>query len=134
MLELQHALPRHELLALARTAHIGVALMPKDPDDLNLQYLLGASNKLFDYMACGLAVLVSDLPDWQRMCVEPGYGLACNPDDPVSIAAALRWFVEHPEDTRAMGERGRQRILSEWNYETQFAAAVQLINAAALTQ
>jgi len=129
MLDLQPALARRELLALARTAHVGVALMPNDPDDLNLRYLLGASNKLFDYMACGLAVLISDLPGWRSTCVEPGYGLACNPDDPASIAAALRWFAAHPEETREMGERGRQRILSEWNYETQFAAAVRLINA-----
>ena len=134
MLELQPALPRCDLLALARTAHIGVALMPKDPDNLNLRYLLGASNKLFDYMACGLAVLVSDLPEWQSMCVEPGYGLACNPNDPASIAAALRWFVAHPEETRVMGERARQRILSDWNYETQFAAALRLINGGAQLQ
>jgi spore maturation protein CgeB len=63
---------------------------------------------------------VSDLPDWKQMYVEPGYALACNPEDPSSIADVLRWYLEHPLEMKAMRERGRQRILNEWNYETQF--------------
>ena len=82
--------------------------------------MTGASNKPFDYLACGVPLLVSDLPEWRETFVAPGYALACNTDDPHSIAEALRWFVEHPEETRQMGERGRERILNEWNYENQF--------------
>ncbi|OBQ32680.1 MAG: glycosyltransferase, partial [Anabaena sp. CRKS33] len=72
------------------------------------------------YLACGLPLVVSDLPDWQQMYVEPGYGLSCNPEDVNSIADVIRWYLEHPLEMKAMGERGRQRILNEWNYETQF--------------
>jgi glycosyltransferase involved in cell wall biosynthesis len=52
--------------------------------------------------------------------VVPGYGLTCNPEDPASIATALRWYLEHPIQRREMGDRGRQKILDEWHYETQF--------------
>ena len=38
--------------------------------DINLNYMTGASNKPFDYMACGLALLVCDLSDWKQMYVE----------------------------------------------------------------
>jgi glycosyltransferase involved in cell wall biosynthesis len=89
--------------------------------------LTGASNKPFDYLACELAVLVSDLPDWCEMFVEPGYGLSCNPEEPLSIAAALRHFYNRPADTRLMGERGRKRILAEWNYETQFEPVLRTL-------
>ncbi len=116
------ALPRRaELLRQCCNADIGLALFTKP----TREPMVGASNKPFDYLACGLALLVSDLPDWRRVYVEPGYGLACDPDDPASIAAALRWFLEHPEEMRAMGERGRQRILEEWNYERQFAPVLE---------
>jgi glycosyltransferase involved in cell wall biosynthesis len=54
------------------------------------------------------------------MYVDPGYGLACDPEEPESIAQALNWFLEHPEKMRNMGEKGRKRILEEWNYESQF--------------
>ena len=87
--------PRADLLAEAARAHIGLSLMPFNSDDLNINHMAGASNKPFDYMAAGLALLVSDLPDWTRMFVEPGFGLACNPADVNSISAALR-LVHRP--------------------------------------
>lgn len=90
--------------------------------------MTGASNKPFDCLACGLALLVSDLPDWREMYVTPGYGLTCDPDNPETIATALRWFLEHPDEMRAMGKRGRQRILEEWNYERQFLPVSEWLN------
>jgi glycosyltransferase involved in cell wall biosynthesis len=116
---------RFDLMKTCASCHVGLALIPLINDDANLQAMTGASNKPFDYLACGLAVLVSDLPDWREMFVEPGYGLSCNPGEPVTIAAALRWFYEHPGDRMLMGEQGRKRILAEWNYETQFQPVLQ---------
>jgi len=37
----------------------------------------------------------------------------------------LRWFVNNPEATAQMGQGGCERILKEWNYETQFAAVYE---------
>ena len=119
---------REELLEPCRKSDIGVALMPKKSSDFNEQTMAGASNKPFDYLACGLALLVSDLPDWKKTYVEPGYGLTCNPEDPKSIAQALQWFLEHPIEMREMGEQGRQRILNEWNYEKQFLPMLNQLN------
>jgi glycosyltransferase involved in cell wall biosynthesis len=118
---------RADLLKVSSQAQVGLAFMPMHGGDLNERAMTGASMKPFDYLACGLALLVSDLPDWRRMFVEPGYGLACDPTDPESIGKALRWFTEHPKETREMGERGRQRILSEWNYEKQFLPIVEVM-------
>lgn len=126
--EIQQAVPRYELLRICRTCHVGLALVPRSSDDLNFQRMTGASNKPFDYLACGLALLVSDLPDWRKMYVEPGYGLACDPEDAQSIAQAVRWLLEHREETRAMGERGRQRVAEDWNYETQFRPVWQRLH------
>jgi glycosyltransferase involved in cell wall biosynthesis len=121
---------RFELLRYARASDIGLSLMPMSPQDINMAAMVGASNKPFDYLACGLALLVSDLPDWRATFVEPGYGLACAAHDPESIAQAIRWFLDHPAEMRAMGERGRRRIIQEWNYEAQFAAVRQNLQVA----
>lgn len=114
------AMPRFKLLEQCKMYDVGLALMPDDISNINMRHLVGASNKAFDYLACGLALLVSDLPDWHELYVAPGYGLACNPSDPDNIAEAVNWFLEHPDQMRHMGEQGRQRILREWNYERQF--------------
>ncbi len=118
---------RAELLRLCSQASLGLAFMPAASGDLNMRAMTGASNKPFDYLACGLGLLVSDLPDWRAMFVEPGYARACNPEDPQSIAEAVGWFLTHPQEAAASRARGRQRILDEWNYETQFAPVLRLL-------
>lgn len=114
------AISRCELMRLCREFDVGLALMPRRSSDLNYHAMTGASNKPFDYLANGLALLVSDLPDWRAMFVEPGYALSCDPGDPASIAAAVRRLLDNSEEMRRMGERGRRRIETEWNYESQF--------------
>lgn len=113
---------RRELFRYAETGDVGIALMPQTSSDRNEQDMEGASNKPFDYLACGMPLLVSDLPAWKALYVQPGYGLACDPSDPESIRTAVKWFLDHPAERIAMGEAGRQRILRDWNYETQFQA------------
>jgi glycosyltransferase involved in cell wall biosynthesis len=126
--EFQGPMPRKQLLAQCRQLDVGLALMPKLSEDINMRAMVGASNKPFDYLSSGLALLVSDLPDWRTNYVEMGYGLACDPDDPESIATALRWFLNHQVEMRAMGERGRQRIATEWNYEKEFLPILERIS------
>jgi glycosyltransferase involved in cell wall biosynthesis len=110
-----------DLLEQAAHAHVGLALMPRTTDDVNMRNMLGASNKPFDYMAAGLALLVSDLGDWRQMFVVPGFARACDPAEPDSLIAALGWFLDHPEERRTMAERGRSKIAAEWNYDMAFA-------------
>ena len=128
-LEFVAALPRFELMEWCRRADAGLALMPLRPADFNQHSMTGASNKAFDYMASGLPIVVSDLPDWRAMFVEPGYGVACDPQDAESIAASIRRFLDDPELARSMGESGRQRILAGWNYEACFQRAQRLLGA-----
>jgi glycosyltransferase involved in cell wall biosynthesis len=120
---------RDELLRVCRSCDVGLALLPMEAGDLNFNAMTGASNKPFDYLANGLAVLVSNLPDWRAMFVEPGYGWSCDPDDPESIAASIRRFLENPDEMRRMAEVGRQRILSDWNYESQFQPVLDRMEA-----
>jgi glycosyltransferase involved in cell wall biosynthesis len=118
---------RAELVAAASQAHVGLALMPCHSGDPNLRHMTGASNKPFDYMAAGLALLVSDRPDWRDMFVAPAYARACHPTDPASIAAAFAWFLDHPAEKRAMGALGRAKIEAEWNYDTAFAPVMSAL-------
>lgn len=129
-LDIVGSLPtRGELLEWGARAHVGLALMPSQTADFNEQTMAGASNKVFDYMSCGVPVLVSDRDDWRSLFVQSGYGLACKPEDPQSIAVALSWYLKHPEERRTMGERGRRRVATEWNYQTQFSPVLDCVKA-----
>ncbi len=122
---------RDALMAHCRQFDAGLALLPRQSSSPNEQAMLGASNKPFDYMASGLALVVADLPDWRKTYVEPGYGLACDPASVDSIASALVWLASHPADRVAMGERGRQQVLRRWNYERAFAPVLARITGLA---
>jgi glycosyltransferase involved in cell wall biosynthesis len=118
-------IPRCDLLRNASKAQIGLSLMPKQSEDINMQHMVGASNKPFDYMASALPLLVTDLPEWVAMFVDPGYARACDPNDSDSIEAALRWYLEHPDERRQMGQRGQEKIRQLWNYENMFAGVLE---------
>jgi glycosyltransferase involved in cell wall biosynthesis len=121
------AVSRRELLCRCDAYDVGLALMPPASDDVNLRHMVGASNKPYDYLARGLALLVTDLPDWRAAFVGPGYARACDPLSPASIAESLTWFLQHPVETRAMGERGRRRVLEDWHYERSFSSVLSLL-------
>jgi glycosyltransferase involved in cell wall biosynthesis len=118
---------RHDVLVEAARAQIGLALMPCHGNDVNLDHMTGASNKPFDYMAAGLALLVSERADWRDMFVTPAYARPCDPSDPASVAAALSWFLDHPAERRAMAARGRAKIETEWNYDSAFEPVISAL-------
>ncbi|MBM4223746.1 MAG: glycosyltransferase family 4 protein, partial [Gammaproteobacteria bacterium] len=124
------AFSRHKLLPVCAEGDVGLSFMPLDSSDLNMQAMTGASNKPFDYLASGLNLLVSDLPDWRAMFVEPGYARVCNPASAASIADAVRWWLTHPAEAENARAHGRQRILDEWNYERQFDPVLELVESA----
>jgi glycosyltransferase involved in cell wall biosynthesis len=116
---------RNELFELCREGDVGLAFFPEPigPADS----YAGASNKVFDYLACGLPVLIGNPVQWQNFFRGNDLALACEPSSPESIAASVRWFYNHREEARLMGERGRQKILQDWNYETQFEPVLRCL-------
>lgn len=121
---------RDDAMAICRTADVGLSLMPMRSDDLNMRAMAGASNKPFDYLASGLALLVSDLPEWNDLYVTPGYALSVDPSKTDSLVHALNRLAADPARVREMGEAGRRRILGEWNYEAAFAPVHAQMEAA----
>jgi glycosyltransferase involved in cell wall biosynthesis len=128
-LQVLGVLRRAELMEWCRRCDAGLALMPLRAGDANMHSMTGASNKVFDYLASGMPLVVSDLPDWRAAYVEPGYAFACDPTDPESIARAVRRLIDHPDLALSMGEKGRQRVLKEWNYETCFLPVLRQLEA-----
>ncbi len=72
--------------------------------------------KLYEYMAAGLPVIVSDFPLWRGIVEDAGCGLLVDPTDPAAIAEAMQWILEHPEEARAMGRRGREAVEQKYDW------------------
>lgn len=112
---------RAELFEMAKHAHVGLCFMPMQSEDINMRAMTGASNKAFDYMAAGMNLLVSALPDWQAMFVEPGFAHSCNPEQDDDLYKAFAWYVQNREILPEIGARNAEQIAQHWNYERCFS-------------
>ncbi|HEX2777925.1 MAG TPA: glycosyltransferase [Gemmatimonadaceae bacterium] len=115
------AIDHEAKLALTTSADLGWAVVPARDGNFNDRTMVGASNKIFEYLACGVPALVSTDRAWSETFARPGFAIPVDPLDAAAVAAALAWAIEHRGELREMGARGRERILSEWNFESAFA-------------
>lgn len=122
------AMSHSEVLALTPDHDIGIVLLEQPPAwDDNLNSLFGASNKIFEYLGTGLAVLTILTPDLLTNIVDTGYGVGCPTSDVEAIRQALTWILAHREEVAAMGRRGREAVEREWNYEVSFAPVLAVL-------
>ena len=84
-------------------------------------------NKLFDYMAAGLAVLVSSMPPAARIVTEVGAGRVFADRDPESVLRELAVLADAAV-RRSMGDRGRRAVVQRYNWDhdgARLAAALE---------
>jgi len=89
------------------------------PENLNLY--TAYPNKVFEYMAAGLPVVVSDFPVLQEIVGGAECGLLVDPTDPEAIAEAMAWLFDHPDEAEEMGERGRKAVFEKYNFAGEAA-------------
>ena len=99
---------------LMAACHAGLALLRPVPN-----YLESYPTKLFEYMALGVPVICSDFPLYREVVEGAQCGLCVDPEDPHAIADAIRWVIEHPEEARQMGLRGRAAVLDRYDWKGQ---------------
>lgn len=75
--------------------------------------------KMFEYMAAGIPVIASDFPLWRNIVEGNNCGICVDPADPKAIAKAIDYLATHPQVAKAMGEKGRQAVLKEYNWTVQ---------------
>jgi len=72
-------------------------------------------NKIFDYMLCGLAVLVSDAAPLKRIVDESRCGWSFEAGNPQAFADRVLKISESP-DIAAFGANGRQAVIDRYNW------------------
>jgi glycosyltransferase involved in cell wall biosynthesis len=101
------------LLSFTSQADVGVSLL----EDTCENHRLALPNKLFEYLAAGLPVVVSDLPEMRRLVGERGVGWTTDPGDPADIARVLGVALTDRDDT-GLHERVRAAAAElNWAHE-----------------
>jgi glycosyltransferase involved in cell wall biosynthesis len=108
--------PPEQVVAYAAGATIGV--IPYEPVGLNNTYT--TPNKLFDYMAAGLPVAASRLPELTRFVEGSGMGLTFAPGDPAALGRTINEMLADPARYRSMQERANEAA-HQYTWERQSA-------------
>ena len=113
------AVPPAELLPWVASADVGV--MAIQPSTRN--HRLSTPNKLFEGLAAGIPVVVSDFPEMRRIVLDDPagpLGATCRPDDIDDVAAAIAAILHlAAPGMEALRARCLAAAHRRWNWETE---------------
>lgn len=120
-LRLRGRVEAREGWGLMAGCRLGLALLHPDPN-----YVDSQPTKVFEYMALGLPVIVSDFPLYRAIVERHDCGVAVAPTDPAAIAAAIRSLIEDPERCRRMGDNGRRAVQATYSWDAEARTLLDL--------
>jgi glycosyltransferase involved in cell wall biosynthesis len=85
---------------------------------------------VLEAMACGLPVVASDVGAVREMIADGEEGRIVPPGDVEALAGALVSLAEAPEAARAMGSRGRARVVRDFTVETMVGRYAEMFGEA----
>lgn len=93
------------------------------------QQIKGIHTKIFEYMAAGLPIVISDLPHQVEVVAGNRAGLMARPEDPASFVDAVLRLASDPALAAEFGRSGQQAYIEHYSYESQLASVVQFYAA-----
>ncbi|MDQ0227156.1 glycosyltransferase family 4 protein [Metabacillus niabensis] len=106
--------PYEQIEGYLSTASIGIIPYLPVPN-----HLVCLPNKLFEYMAAGVAVISSDFPHYRKVVESSSSGLLIDPESPQSIAKAMISLLDDATLTDEMGQNGRVAFETKYNWNSE---------------
>ncbi|MBZ5693766.1 MAG: glycosyltransferase family 4 protein [Acidobacteriia bacterium] len=108
--EIRGRIEHEEMAEALGEARIGVCPLQPVP-----KFLLNIPVKIFEYWACGLPVVASDLPPIRPFFRNGSGGYLVQPGDPEELARCIAWLLDHPDEAAHMGQHGRELVVQRFN-------------------
>jgi glycosyltransferase involved in cell wall biosynthesis len=89
------------------------------------KFLKNIPSKMFEYWACGLPVIASDLPPIRQFLSPEKNGLLFDPSNAQDLAQTIRSLLDRPLEREAMGHYGQKQVYDEWNNDRQIDGLIQ---------
>lgn len=117
---LHDTVTHEEMPSFLARCDVGIVAYGRDLGERSLP------NRLFEYMAGGMAVLApSYAVDIKEIVDAEGIGLTADFERPEEVAEAMRWFADNRTETEEMGRRARKAFIERHNWDTEFDRLVE---------
>lgn len=140
-LEKMEALPRWEwvkckgvqkhedVMNLLACSGIGVALCSYSSNTNQKRGTLG-NTKLFEIMMAGVPVICTRFKLWEKIIKKYDCGICVDdPKNSKEIAEAIEYLLDHPQEAKAMGERGRRAVKERFHWSREEKKLLQLYDS-----
>ena len=77
------------------------------------------NTKIFEFMQAGIPVIATDFILWKEIIEKNDCGICVNPRDINAIEEAIKYFLNHPDEAKRMGDNGIAAFKREYNWSTQ---------------
>lgn len=94
----------------------------------NLHHDTTFANKIFQYMAMGKPVVVSDSTAQANVIMEEDCGLVHEAENHEDLAEKLLQLLKNKDEAIRLGNNGRQAVLERWNWKVTSPELVNLYN------
>jgi glycosyltransferase involved in cell wall biosynthesis len=115
----------------SRASHASVGLSIYKPVTKSLEYVASASNKLFEYAAMGLPVIVPERENYREFLGDAEWVTYAEIEQPEAFARALTSIFADRERYVAMSRAARRAFETGYNYERVFEPVLERIRALA---
>lgn len=104
-----------ELIPYARKSRVGLAItLP-----INLNFKVSVSNKIFEYLAAGLPVIMSDIPEHRYLNEKYNFGIVLKENSPEALNEAVEMLYNNQE-LYDMYAKNAKTTANDLNWETEF--------------
>lgn len=112
---------RKEVAEILSQSKMGIVVFHPEPNHINAQ-----PNKIFEYMAASLPIVISDFPLWKSIVTKHNVGICANPLAPKEIAEAVNVLLKNEAQAIQMGKNGQQAVQDVFNWKQQEEKLIKL--------
>jgi len=88
--------------------------------------------KVYEALACARPVVASDVDGVGGLLRSWSAGLAVEPENPPTLAHAIEWMLNHPDEAVAMGTRGREHVVNDRSWDATARAVAGVLEKASV--
>ena len=109
----------YELIQTASSAWVGMAIT----EAISLNFKLSVSNKIFEYAAAGIPVIMSDIPEHRYLNEKYSFGIVLESNTPQDIEKAIR-LLHEDNALYDQCKANANKLSHEINWETEFSKLI----------